>query len=51
MLKLNAEMSKVNIRVHKPGYVTEIVNLSDLFEKIEWLRKNDDKARQIGLNG
>lgn len=41
-LKLNVEKSKVNIQVKKAGYVTQVVNLSDLFEnkvKLEYKRK------------
>jgi hypothetical protein len=32
-------------------YVPVKRDLSDLIENIEWLKANDDKAREIGLNG
>ena len=32
-------------------YIPVKLDLSDLIEKIEWLKKNDDKAKEIAHNG
>ena len=53
LLEVESENEPLYIQSFVPWvhYVPVQTDLSDLVEKIQWLKDNDDQAKQIALNG